>query len=195
MVTTAAWRRSPLGGPTLSAQPSDELTSMSRKWATVACQRQRFWTNLVWTIGIGALLVLVLGLQPVQAASLPNEAERTRLLAQIEADRLLLSELRKPVPLVRHEAELYLQRVRELATASDPVRLSLLVHTVIQQAPLYFDWAEREFESPDHRVFEYYIGGARGFHDALEELRKGVLFTVMNRLETLAAVIDELPTE
>lgn len=153
------------------------------------------WRNVAWILGVGALLVLVLAQQPAQAANLPDEAQRERLLAQIEADRLLLSELRKPVPLERRESELYLQRLRELATASDPVRLSLLVHTVIQQAPLYFDWAEREFESPDQRVFEYYIGGARGFHDALEELRKGVLFTVMNRLDTLAAFIDELPSE
>jgi len=148
-----------------------------------------------WVVGFLCLMALM-GLEgSAFAAELPNTAERERLLAQIEADRQLLSELRKPVPIVRAEAELYLQRLRELATASDPVRLSLLVHTVIQQAPLYFDWAEKEFENPDERVFEYYVGGARGFHDALEELRKGVLLTVINRLDTLADFVESLPTD
>lgn len=151
--------------------------------------------SVAWISGLLCLALVLLVQAPAEGATRLDERARDRLLAQVEADRALLSELRKPVPIVRREAEAYLQRLRELATAADPVRLSILIHTVIQQAPNYFNWAEREFSNPDQRVFEYYLGGARGFHDALEEFRKGVYLTVINRLAVLGDLLESLSDE
>lgn len=120
-----------------------------------------------------------------------NQSPVERLLAQVEADRLLLSELRKPIPVDRKAAEEYLRKIRDLAAASDPVSLSLLANTVIQQAPYYFDWAEKDFDDPDQRALEYYVGGARGFHLALEEFKRGVLLTIINHLEALSELVYE----
>lgn len=124
-----------------------------------------------------------------------NQSPVERLLAQVEADRLLLSELRKPIPVEREAAEEYLRRIRDLAATSDPISLSLLANTVLQQAPYYFDWAEKEFDNADQRALEYYVGGARGFHLALEDFKRGVLLTVINHLEALSELVLESTEE
>lgn len=113
----------------------------------------------------------------------------------LESDRLLLVEIRKQVPESRMEAEIYLNRLKMLSSGSDPVRLVPLIHRVLDNAPTYFDWLDTEFESPEEEVAEYYIGGARGFHFALEEFRSAVMFTIVNRLEIAARVIRDLETE
>jgi len=135
---------------------------------------------------------LLSSLQRVQTPRLDrNQSPVERLLAQVEADRLLLSELRKPIPVERRAAEEYLRRLRDLAAISDPVSLSLLASTVLQQAPYYFDWAEKEFKNPDERALEYYVGGARAFHLALEDFKRGVLLVVINHLEALTELVLE----
>jgi hypothetical protein len=116
-------------------------------------------------------------------------------IESLESDRLLLVEIRKQVPENRLEAEIYLNRLKMLSSESDPVRLVPLIKRVLDNAPIYFDWLDTEFESPEEEVAEYYIGGARGFHFALEEFRSAVMFAIVNRLEIAARVIRDLETE
>lgn len=111
---------------------------------------------------------------------------------RLEADRRLLAEIRKNVPEEKVEAETYLSRFKELAAQSDPVRLVPLANRVLSQAPIYLEWLDREFESEEERVTEYYMGGASGFHFALDNFKNAVLLTVINRLDIAARLIREL---
>jgi hypothetical protein len=126
---------------------------------------------------------------PRRAVEAVNPAE---LVERLDADRLLLSEIRKAVPENRTEAESYLRRLKELAGKSDPVRLVPLANRVLDQAPIYFDWLDREFDSQDEQITEYYVGGARGFSYALENFRTAVMFTIMNRLDLASQVLSEM---
>jgi hypothetical protein len=116
------------------------------------------------------------------------------LVGKLDVDRLLLSEIRKPVPNMRSEAEIYLFRLKNLAGRSDPVRLVPLVDRLLDQAPIYFDWLDREFENQDEELMEYYVGGARGFSFALENFKNAVMFAIINRLDVASRVIYELET-
>ena len=112
----------------------------------------------------------------------------------MDADRLLLYEIRKETPNERKEAEAYLKGLKELAALSDPVRLVPKATRVLEQAPLYYDWLEKEFKDSAERVSEYYVGGAQGFQIALEEFKSMVLMTVINRLEIAARALREIET-
>ncbi len=114
-----------------------------------------------------------------------------RFLDSLEADRLLVAEIRKQVPEARGEADVFLARLKDLASRSDPVRLVPLVNRVLSNAPMYYDWLDSEFDSEEERIIEYYIGGARGFHFALETFKSSVLLTVINRLDIAGRVIRE----
>lgn len=109
---------------------------------------------------------------------------------KLESDRRLLSEIRKEVPTARGEAELYLSRMKRLAAASDPVRLVPLANKLLSQAPTFFDWLEQEFVNQEERLMEYYIGGAQGFHFALEEFKSAVMLMIINRLDVAAGLLE-----
>lgn len=115
-----------------------------------------------------------------------------QFVEQMEADRRLLSEIRKEVPDVRQEAEMYLDRLKNLAARSDPIKLVPLVNRVMSQAPIYFEWLEREFEDQEEQVSEYYVGGARGFHFALENFKSAVMMTIINRLDMASRLFREM---
>ncbi len=122
-------------------------------------------------------------LQIVDIEELPN---------LLETDRRLLSEIRKEVPENRREAEVYLHRLRDLAAASDPMRLVPLANRVLDNSTIYFDWLNTEYENQDERIMEYYVGGARGFSFALDNFRNAVLYTIINRLDLSARIITAL---
>ncbi|TVQ26547.1 MAG: hypothetical protein EA382_05175 [Spirochaetaceae bacterium] len=120
-----------------------------------------------------------------------NPRDARRLAIQIEADRRLLNELRKQIPDERVEAELFLKRIRELAAISDPVFLVPLANNVIRQAPLLFEWLETEYEDPDERIRDYYIGGSWAFHRRYEAFRNAVMVTVIRRLDAVGDYMME----
>jgi hypothetical protein len=141
-----------------------------------------------------------LGAQPAQSPALPptsilRHVDLDALPVSLEADRLLLAEIRKEVPRNREEAEVYLRRLEELAARSDPVRLVPLVKRVVDNAPVYYDWLAKEFKDQQEQIAEYYVGGASGFYFALEGFKSAVLFTVINRLDITARVLRELRTQ
>jgi hypothetical protein len=121
-----------------------------------------------------------------------TQEEIEKFLEVVKVDRRLLSEIRKEVPTDRREAELYLIRLKKLSSQSDPVRLVPLVNRVLSNSTIYFEWLDEEFESEEDRIMEYYIGGARGFHFALEEFRTAVLLIIINRLEITERIVSEL---
>ena len=121
--------------------------------------------------------------------------DSAQLIARLEADRQLLSEIRKDVPEAVEEAEMYLERLKALAELSDPERLVPLVNRVLDQAPIYFNWLEQEFETQEEQVTEYYVGGARGFSFAMENFRSAVFFVIMNRLDVALRVISVLDNQ
>ena len=117
----------------------------------------------------------------------PEDARR--LSVRLEADRRLLAELRKPIPTDRAEAELYLRRIRELAAISDPVTLVPLANNVIRQAPLLFEWLETEYEDPEERERDYYIGGSWAFQRRFATFQNAVLLTIIRRLDAVGELI------
>lgn len=130
-----------------------------------------------------------------QAAHVAGTLEVLPFIHSLESDRLLLVEIRKQVPEDRMEVEIYLERLKYLSSRSDPVRLVPLVNRVLENSTTYFDWLETEFESPEEELTEYYIGGARSFHFALEEFQSAVMFTIINRLEIAGRLIRDLEAE
>lgn len=116
-------------------------------------------------------------------------------LTSLEADRLLLSEIRKEVPEERKEAEVYFKRLKDLASLSDPVRLVPSVNRVLEQAPIYYNWLEKKFANPSERISEYYVGGAQGFQLAFDAFQKAVLMDVINRLDIAERALREVTSE
>jgi hypothetical protein len=116
-----------------------------------------------------------------------------RLVAQdsrLEADRLLLTELRKDLPETRTEAEAYLQRLRRLASISDPARLAPLATRMTTTGSTFLDWRHEAFDSGDARSRAFAESGAHGFPTAFTNFRNAVLLTVSNRLEGLLILIE-----
>lgn len=127
-------------------------------------------------------------------------AERDRLLAAVaafgtlydpmEADRLLLTELRKQLPATRLEAEAYLNRMQRLALISDPARLGPVAGRVQEVAPVYLDWRDQQFATPQEANAAYLESGASGFDTNWTLFRNAILLTVANRLDTVLSVMD-----
>lgn len=110
--------------------------------------------------------------------------------AQLEADRLLLTELRKELPDTRAEAEAYLQRLRRLASVSDPARLAPLAARMTTTGSTFLDWRHDTFATPDARSRAFAESGAHGFTTAFTNFRNAVLLTVSNRLDGLLILIE-----
>ena len=128
--------------------------------------------------------------RPRDSGRILDAVDIQNLTAKLDVDRLLLSEIRKDVPEAREEAEFYLERLKELAEKSDPVRLVPLFDRVLDQAPIYFEWLETEYENQDEQITEYYVGGARGFAFAMDNFRSAVFLVIMNRLDIASRVIS-----
>lgn len=111
---------------------------------------------------------------------------------QLEADRLLLTELRKPLPQDRAALEAYIERLRSLALLSDPARLGLIVDRLMQAAPDYLAWMDRSFGSSAEADQDYVNSGAAAFATRLEELRAAILLSVANRLDGLLNTLDRI---
>ncbi len=113
----------------------------------------------------------------------------------MEADRLLLAEIRKDLPDKRSDADLYLKRLKDLAGQSDPVHLVPKVNRLIEQEPIYYDWLEKnanaQGQNQGQSASEYVVGGARGFVIAFQDFQNALLLTVINRLDIAERALQE----
>lgn len=111
-------------------------------------------------------------------------------LSGMDADRLLLVEIRKDLPQQRGEADAYLKRLKELSAQSDPARLVPKVNRLMEQAPIYYNWVEKDIANQSENSNEYLVSGARGFVVAFQDFQNTLLLTVINRLEIAAHAIQ-----
>ncbi len=110
-------------------------------------------------------------------------------LASLDADRMLLFEVRKDLPQKRSDADAYLKHLKELAAKSDASLLVPKVDRMIEQAPIYYDWLEKNIQNQNQNANEYVVGGARGFLIAFQDFQNEVMLVVINRLEIAGNVI------
>jgi hypothetical protein len=108
----------------------------------------------------------------------------------LEADRLLLIELRKEIPAARDEAEAYLERLRMLAQRSDPARLGPLTDRVLDAAPAWLDWRDTTYATQAEASAAYISTGATAFDEKMAEFRDAILLSVATRLDGLLNVLD-----
>jgi hypothetical protein len=130
------------------------------------------------------------------------EAENDRLSEAIErfgtlydpmeADRLLLAELRKDLPPTRAEAEAYLERLESLARISDPAQLGPPAARVIEAAPAYLEWRDQDFGTPEEASQAYAQSGAAGYDATWKLFRNAILLTVANRLDAVLSLVDRV---
>ncbi len=136
--------------------------------------------------------------QSVDALSVERDRLQTSLTRfdtlydPIEADRQLLTELRKGLPETRPEAEAQLERLHDLALTSNPQRLGRLIDRVEDAAPAFLDWRFTEFGSTQEATQAYINSGANVFDSTMNELRNEVLLSVANRLDGILTTIDRI---
>ncbi|MER3443278.1 MAG: hypothetical protein C4333_03800 [Meiothermus sp.] len=157
-----------------------------------------------WLVAAG--LVVALGAGTPAQPSAPadpsflaqtNDAERLRtalgqlrsLAGPLEADRLLLAELRKNFPDDLEEGQAYLERLKELAFKSDPVRLGPLASRMVEKSGPYLKWRDKDYTTAEEAAREYARGGARDFQNLFREFNNAVLQTVVTHLD---ALLDQL---
>ena len=116
----------------------------------------------------------------------------SELYVPLEADRLLLLELRKELPDGRAEAEAQLNRMRRLALSADPVRLGPIANRVMETAPDYLDWRDQEFATSEDAAREFVESGAGGFQTNFTNFRNAILLTISNRLDGLLNQLDRI---
>lgn len=160
----------------------------------------RFLQSRGFVVGEGPWLDVSLQREPAPSAESGGGGPSARagvgmrpassLADRLESDRRLLAELRKPIPMDRQEAQIYFQRIHVLAGQSDPVRLSMLSNKLLNTIDSFYDWLETDFETAEEQIIEYYLGGARAFYQTFEEFRTGVLLAVINRLDSLADLLE-----
>ncbi len=155
------------------------------------CKRAEKIILFLFIVCLSSLVSAPLFSQNTRPGGRYGDIDVDAFVEKLESDRRLLSEIRKEVPTARGEAELYLSRMKRLAASSDPVRLVPLANKLLSQAPAFFDWLEREFPNQEERLMEYYIGGAQGFHFALEEFKSAVMLMIINRLDVAAGVLND----
>lgn len=128
------------------------------------------------------------------------EAENARLAALLttwgdlydpmEADRQLLLELRKELPDDEAAAGAYIERIRDLAVRSDPVKLTQPATRLTEAAPAWLAWRFAEYTDEAERLDAYRNGGALGFDRELLELRDEVLLVVASHLDAVLTIAD-----
>ncbi len=130
----------------------------------------------------------VLNQQIAQAQNGPA-AKLRDMVPTLEADRLLLAELRKDFPEETADASAYIDQLRNLAVKSDPSRLGPISTRVGELAPAYLKWRDKNFDSQEAAAREYVTSGARDFRTVFSNFNNAVLQSVINHLDTL---LDQL---
>jgi hypothetical protein len=112
------------------------------------------------------------------------------LYQPMEADRLLLQELRKDLPETRAEADAYLARLQQLALQSDPSRLASIAERMMDAAPAFLDWRDQDFPTQEAAAQAFVDTGASAFGETFVEMRNAILLTVASRIDAVLSGID-----
>lgn len=170
----------PAPGPSASGEPTAGVSETAQLQARVA-QLQAAVDDL--TRQLGAMTVERDGLRA--GAALFHD-----LYDPMEADRLLLAELRKDIPRDRPEAEAYLGRVQRLALVADPARLGTVGTRVMDAAPAYLDWRGQQYASQQEASQAYLQSGAAGFDTSWTSFKNAILLTVGDHLDTVLTLVE-----
>lgn len=150
--------------------------------------KSRHWSTQ-FVVLILACWGLVWAQQAPQGADAQKLTQLRQLAVVIEVDRQLLTELRKDFPDDRAEAEAYIQRLRELAVKSDPVRLGPLAARVGEAAPAYLNWRDKNFTSSEEAAREFVQSGAREFRNSFTNFTNAILQAVVNHLDSFLDIV------
>ena len=112
-----------------------------------------------------------------------------QLQDQLEADRLLLVELRREDPETREDAEHYWATIKRIAVKSDPA-LSPKADEVTRDLPAYYDWIEREFVSTREAQISYLLTGAAAYGESVDGFWSAFLMVVIDRIDALGRLGD-----
>lgn len=174
----------------LAARQS-RINALTKDQATVVSQLNTLKTQVdrlqqqvdAKTVEIASLQREVRSLN-VQAKGLGEEA-LGKLRNQLEADRLLLVELRKDTPVTQADATTMWENVRRLAARSDP-SLVAKAERVSRAVPAYYTWRESNFTSTQEAAIAFLLTGANQFEDASDNFWKSFLAILIDRLDTVA---------
>lgn len=112
----------------------------------------------------------------------------------LENDRLLLIEIRRPLPDTRKEGVQYWESIRDLAATSNP-NLRPAVERVLALVPSYFDWLERleadEFTSTAEASSAYELWVVP-FERASDAFQLDALLIIIQRMDALIEEVQRL---
>ena len=127
-----------------------------------------------------------------QEAEAPDGVEvLAEIQGQLEADRLLLVEMRKDAPIdaeAQSEVETFWSNVKELAKRSDP-SLPTKVSTVQRAIPNYFRFLKQDFSSDLELQLTYNLLAA-DYDNASDEFWSSFVLVLIGRIETLSRLAE-----
>ena len=118
---------------------------------------------------------------PDTQPAFPGIPDVERFAAQIEADRLLLVEMRKELPVDRSEAVAYWNNVKGLAAISD-TSLVGKANIVITALPAYFNYLETDFTTQQDAILTFQLTGASDYEDATDDFWRAFALSLIDRL-------------
>ena len=126
---------------------------------------------------------------PETRSAFPGIPDVERFAEQIEADRLLLVEMRKELPDERREAFAFWNNVKELAAVSDP-SLVAKANNVITALPAYFNFLETDFENQQDAVLTFQLTGASDYEAASDDFWRAFALSLIDRLTIVSDNVE-----
>lgn len=108
---------------------------------------------------------------------------------QIEADRLLLVEMRKKLPEDKNEAIAFWDNIKGLSSVADP-SLVARANSVISSLPAYFRFLETDFSSRQEAVLTFQLTGASEYQVATDKFWKAFALSLIERLDIVSANLE-----
>ena len=126
---------------------------------------------------------------PDTQPAFPGIPDVERFAAQIEADRLLLVEMRKELPVDRSEAVAYWNNVKALAAISD-TSLVGKANIVITALPAYFNYLETDFTTQQDAILTFQLTGASDYEDATDDFWRAFALSLIDRLTIVSDNVE-----
>ena len=131
-----------------------------------------------------------IGAAPEDQSAFPGIPDVERFAAQIEADRLLLVEMRKELPSDRGEAFAYWNNVKALAAVADDALVGK-ANNVITALPAYFDFLETDFQTEQDAIVTFRLTGASDYDTATDEFWRAFALSLIDRLTIVSDNVEQ----